>query len=198
MKLLYTKRSPYARKVVVVALEKKIKLELITEDLTKKSPQLLDHNPLGKIPTLILDDGNAICDSSLIGEYLDGLKKSPVLIPANPKKKLEVLSLDAIAKGLADVTVAAYYEKAVLHPQDFNASFIQGREATITRTLEYFDRHVDKLEKLSMASISVACALGYVKFRQGHLWPQKGCRKLVAWFDKFSQRESLQQTVPTA
>lgn len=198
MKLLYTKRSPYARKVLVVAMEKKIKLELVTEDLTKKSPQLLEHNPLGKIPTLILDDDSAICDSSLICEYLDGLKKSPVLIPANPKKRLEVLKLDTIAKGLADVTVAAYYEKAVLHPQDFNATFIEGREAVIIRTLEYFDRQADQLEKLSLASLSVACTLGYVKFRQGHLWPQKGCKKLLKWFDEISRRDSLQQTVPTA
>lgn len=198
MKLLYTKRSPYARKVLVVAIEKKIKLDLVTEDLTNKSSLLLEHNPLGKIPTLILEDQSALCDSSLICEYLDGLKKSPVLIPANPKKKWEVLRLDAIAKGLADITVAAYYEKAVLHPQDFNQSFIQGKEVTITRTIEYFDQHVDQLEKLNMASLSVACALGYVKFRQGHLWPQKGCKKLLKWFDEISRRDSLQQTIPTA
>ncbi|MGE0268767.1 MAG: glutathione S-transferase family protein [Candidatus Omnitrophota bacterium] len=198
MKLLYTKRSPYARKVLVVALEKKIKLELIPEDLTNKSSQLTGHNPLGKIPTLILDDQRAVCDSSLICEYLDGLKKSPVLIPANPKKRLDVLNLDTIAKGLADITVATYYEKAVLHPDDFNQSFIQGKEAAIIRTIEYFDKQLALLEKFNMASISVVCALGYVKFRQGHLWPQKGCKNLLRWFDQVSQRESFQQTIPVA
>ncbi|MBP9854823.1 MAG: glutathione S-transferase N-terminal domain-containing protein [Candidatus Omnitrophica bacterium] len=198
MKLLYTKRSPYARKVLVTAIEKKIKLELIEENLTNKSPNLLTHNPLGKIPTLILDDDTSICDSSLICEYLDGLEKSPVLIPSDPKKRLDVLKIDAIAKGLADNAVAVYYEKAILHPKDFNQSFIDGKEAAIIRTLEYFDQHISDLKEFNMAAISIACAVGYTKFRLEHLWPPKNCKNLIKWFEEVSQRESLRQTIPTA
>ena len=78
MKLLYTKRSPYARKARIVALEKKIDLQLIDEDLTKKSPTLLSTNPIGKIPTLVLDDGEILMDSPVICKYLDGLNERPV------------------------------------------------------------------------------------------------------------------------
>ena len=91
MKLFYTKRSPYARKVRVLALEKGITLDLINEDLAKKSKVLLDSNPLGKVPTLILDNGDTIYDSVVICQYLDELNDTPVLIPKSGKARYEVL-----------------------------------------------------------------------------------------------------------
>jgi glutathione S-transferase len=73
MQLLYTKRSPYARKAQIIALEKGIALTLIDEDLANKSPALLAANPLAKIPVLILDNGQTLFDSPVICEYLDSL-----------------------------------------------------------------------------------------------------------------------------
>ena len=81
MKLLYTKRSPYARKIRVVALEKNIALDLIDEDLQKKSQRLLDANPLGKVPTLVLDNGTTVFDSPVICQYLDNLNDNIIMIP---------------------------------------------------------------------------------------------------------------------
>ena len=195
MKLLYTPRSPYARKVRVTALEKGIDLELVSEDLVNKSPGLVQANPLGKIPALILDNGQTIFDSPVICEYLDHLKPNPALIPKNPAKRLAVLTLAAAADGLMDVTVAMFMEK-VRHPGDFNAAFIAANETTVKRCFVYFDARVAQLEGLSIASIGLASAIGYLNFRMPQLWPATDYPGLARWYEEFSKRPSLQETAP--
>lgn len=197
MKLLYTKRSPYARKVRIVALEKRIDLELIDEDLTKKSQVLLDANPLGKIPALILENGKALFDSPVICQYLDGLSNQPILIPKSSKERLEVLRWEAIGDGLTDVSLAAYREK-LNHPNDFNVAFVTAQEVTIDRTLTFIDQHVEELKTFSLAPIAVIAGVGYTQFRLGHLVDAKKYPHLMAWFTDFSKRPSVQSTIPVA
>ena len=195
MKLLYTPRSPYARKVRIVAIEKGIELELVSEDLVNKSPGLVKANPLGKIPTLILDNGQTIFDSPVICEYLDNIRPRPAFIPNDPQKHLTVLTLTAAADGLMDVTVAMFMEK-VRHPKDFNAAFIAANEATVKRCFAYFDAQADALEELNIASIALASAIGYLNFRMPQLWPPSNYPKLARWYEEFSMRKSMQETVP--
>lgn len=195
MKLLYTKRSPYARKVRVLALEKKIKLDLIEEDLANKSPRLLTASPLGKIPILLLDNKTTLCDSPVICQYLDGLKKSPVLIPRDKNKRLRVLYLEAIADGMMDAAVAAYMERA-RHPENYSTEFIRKQEETILRCAGWFNEQLKDLEKLSLAPIAAASAIGYACFRLPHLAVQDRFNKLGQWFLEFSQRPSMEQTRP--
>src|SRR5665213_1021550 len=106
MKLLYTKRSPYARKVRIIALEKNIPLDLIDEDLQKKSQRLLDANPLGKVPTLVLDNGATIFDSSVICQYLDSLNDKVVMIPH--LERIEILKWEAFADDLTATAINLY------------------------------------------------------------------------------------------
>lgn len=195
MKLLYTKRSPYARKVRIVALEKKIELELVDEDLTNKSQALLEANPLGKIPALILPGGEAIFDSPVICQYLDGLNDIPLLIPHAVKERLHVLRWEAIGDGLTDVSLAAYREK-LQHPKDYNASFVAAQEETIRRTLSFIDEHVSELVTLNLAPIAVVAGVGYTQFRLGHLVDAGKYPDLMAWFSSFSKRPSVASTVP--
>jgi glutathione S-transferase len=93
------------------------------------------------------------------------------------------------------VTVAAFMEKQP-HKDNFNAAFIHKREETVRRCLAYFENHIEKLQPLSIASIAVACALGYIGFRLPHLSPGDHCPDLSKWFTEFSQRSSMVQTVP--
>lgn len=195
MKLLYTKRSPYARKVRIMAIEKQIPLDLVDEDLTNKSPRLLEANPLGKIPTLILDNGEVLVDSPVICEYLDGLKESPRFIPKGKKERFKILHWAAIADGLMDAAVAGYMEK-IRHPENFNAAFIKTQEEAIARGLGFFEKHLKELEKPSLASVAVACAIGYVNFRLPQAGPHAHHPKLAKWFEEFSKRQSLSETQP--
>lgn len=194
MKLLYTKRSPYSRKIQVMALEKHIPLTLVEEDLTKKSPQLLAANPLGKIPALILDDGQSLFDSPVICEYIDSLNDTPVLIA--PAQRFAILRWQALADGLMDGTVAMYLEKA-RHPLDFNPKFLQNQENNCALVLQYCEDHLTELADFSLASIAVACAVDYINFRAPHLNTEGSYPRLQAWLAEFSKRASMQATVPT-
>ena len=195
MKLLYTKRSPYARKVRIMALEKGLKLDLIEEDLTKKSNDLIQANPLGKIPTLILDNGEIIVDSPVIAEYLDSLNDKPVLIPRSGADRFKILHLSALVDGLMDVTIAVYMEK-IRHPKDFNEAFVKAQEETIARSLKFFEGQLGELNKLSLFSVAVASAIGYLNFRVPLLWTKDKLPKLAAWYEQFSNRPSMQATQP--
>ncbi len=195
MKLLYTPRSPYARKVRVAAIEKGIDLELVSEDLVNKSPALVKANPLGKIPTLILDNGQTIFDSPVICEYLDSIQPKPALIPEDLEKRLAVLTFAAAADGLMDVTVAMFMEK-VRHPNDFNAAFIAASEVTVRRCFAYFETRTARLNELSVASIALAGAIGYLNFRMPRLWPAADHPELARWYEEFSKRPSMKETVP--
>jgi len=195
MKLLYTKRSPYARKVRIVALEKSIDLEFMDEDLTKKSPQLFKANPIGKIPTLILDNGETLMDSRVICEYLDTLNDRAVLIPKSGKERFDILRWEAIADGLTEVALPAYMEK-IRHPEDFNVAFISSQEEAVHRILVFMDQRVDELKILSLAPIAVVSNVGWVQFRLPHLIEGRKYSKLMAWLHEFSKRPSVGSTVP--
>src|SRR5271154_4584948 len=139
MKLLFTKRSPYARKAIVIALEKNIKLELIDEDLQKKSQRLLDANPLGKVPTLILDNGTTVFDSPVICQYLDGLSDKVVMIPRSVSERIEVLKWEAFADDLMVAAINLYLEK-LRHPQDFHKDFTAALEKNVHSAYSYIEK----------------------------------------------------------
>lgn len=197
MKLLYTKRSPYARKVIILALEKKIKLDLVAEDLTKKSTHLIEANPLAKVPSLILDGGIALFDSPVICEYIDSLNETPILIPKEKNERLKVKQWEALADGLMDVTIALYMEK-IRHPKDFNVEFVRNQQETIYRTLFFLEHNLNQLKHFNLGSIAVAAAIGYLNFRLPALGPSENFPQLHAWFAEFSKRPSMKETVPTA
>lgn len=193
MKLLYTKRSPYARKVRVVALEKGITLDLIDEDLANKSDRLKHSNPIAKIPTLILDNSQTIYDSKVIAYYLEQLKPNPNLYPLDMHARIEALKWEALADDLVTVAINAYMEK-IRHPENFNASFIHAQEQSIIQAFNYAQEHLNELSNLHIGSINMICAIGYIKFRLPHIMiPQQ----LKTWFDQLSQRPSFAQTIPT-
>lgn len=192
MKLLYTKRSPYARKVRVIALEKNIALDLIDEDLQKKSQRLLDANPLGKVPTLVLDNGTTVFDSPVICQYLDGLNDRAMMIPREASERIEVLKWEAFADDLMTAAINLYMEK-VRHPQDFHKDFSAVLEANILSACRYIEKSLPKLEKFNLAPVAVASAIGYIHFRLPHL-KVKGA--LSHWFEDISKRPSMSQTVP--
>lgn len=192
MKLYYTKRSPYARKVRIMALEKAIPLDLIDEDLANKSLDLCASHPLGKVPTLVLDNGYAIYDSVVICQYLESLNKSPQLIPHDALARIDVLKWEALADDMVTTAIVTYMEK-VRHPQEFNAAFINNSEASILKGYDYMSANLKALSTFNLASIACACAIGYIHFRLPHL---TAAGSLAKWFEDLSERPSLKQTIP--
>ena len=149
MKLLYTKRSPYARKVRVIALEKNILLDLVDEDLQRKSQRLLDANPLGKVPTLVLDQGTTVFDSPVICQYLDSLDDRNIMIPRENPQRIEVLKWEAFADDLTAAAINLYMER-IRHPNDFHQDFTDSLEANIQGAYRYIQNNLSKLKNFNL------------------------------------------------
>jgi len=192
MHLLYTKRSPYARKAIVIALEKGILLDLVDEDLQKKSQRLLEANPLGKVPTLVLDNGTTVFDSPVICQYLDNLNDKAIMIPRESNERLEVLKWEAFADDLMTAAINLYMEK-VRHPNDFHKDFTVTLERNILSSYAYIEKNLSKLKKFNLASVAVASAIGYIHFRLPHLKVQGA---LSSWFEEIAKHPSMAKTIP--
>ena len=111
MKLIGSLASPYVRKVRVVMAEKKLDYQLVLEDVWAPDTTILQSNPLGKVPCLLMEDGGAMFDSRVIVEYLDTLTPVGKLIPAHGRERAEVKSWEALADGVSDAAILIRLEK---------------------------------------------------------------------------------------
>lgn len=195
--LFYTKRSPYARKVRVMAYEKGVaeKLKLVEVDLMHRPHNLLDANPLGKIPALRLgEERGTLYESPVICEFIETLSDEPVLIPAG--QRIEILNMTALADGLADACVAWVMEQRRDEDQQ-SLDALARYNSTIVRTLARFDRDIAWFDKpLTLAHIALGTTLGYVMYRLPNLRWEGEYPRLKIWYDTFSERESMELTRP--
>ena len=199
MKLYFTPASPYARKVRVNALELALneRIELLPVTLSPVSPhaQLREHNPLGKIPTLLTDSGEALYDSPVICEYLDALAGGGRLWPAAGPVRWRALRRQALADGITDAAVLVRYEQTV-RPEALRWNeWIEGQRLKIRTALAVLE--TESLEgPFDIGAISIACALGYLDLR----FPEERWRdhrpRLANWFAALAQRPSLVSTAP--
>ncbi len=198
MKLLYSKASPFARKVRACAAALRIdgRIELIEVDVTDPPASLTDANPLAKIPTLITEDGFAIFDSPVICEYLNGTSDAIPIIPASGAPRWLCLRLEALGDGLMDAAVG---RRQLLGTGRLSADheLPERRRAAILRTLDSLER-----EKLSLhidvGVLSIACALGYLDLRFATEDWRPGRPRLTQWFASISEHECLSSTRPDA
>ena len=199
MKLLYSPASPYARKVLVVAHETglidRIAVTAAGASPTGPSAEVAAHNPLGKIPALVLEDGTALYDSRVICEYLDGLSAGPRLFPEGGAR-WDALTRQALADGLLDAALLTRYER-VLRPEDKRwEAWDSGQTGKIRSALDRFETLVAGLPALDIGIIAMACALGYLDLRFPDLAWREGRPALASWFAAFERRPSMDATVP--
>jgi glutathione S-transferase len=202
MKLIGALTSPYVRKVRVVMAEKKLDVQFVLEDVWGQD-KILDSNPLGKVPCLVLDGGEAVFDSRVIVEYLDTLSPVGKLIPASGRERVEVRTWEALADGLLDAAILARLEahwagrKAGERSQawiDRQMSRVDGAVKAMSRGLG--DKPFCAGNHLTLADIAVGCALGYLDFRFPQIdWrePHPNLKKL---HEKLMQRQSFIDTAP--
>ena len=167
MKLLYTTNSPYARKVRIVATEKHI--EMVLEEVMLASPDcpVKQYNPLGKVPVLILDDGDSLYDSRVIVEYLDNRTPLGHLLPHDHNARVWVRRWEALADGACDAAVAVIMEQRK-DVQD--AALIKKQMDKVTRGLQVLDKDLANQkwcvdDTFSLADVAVGCLLGYLNLR---------------------------------
>lgn len=203
MKLYFAGTSPYVRKVVVMAMEtgldKKIEQVPTTVMPTQPNLELAKDNPLMKLPTLVTDDGVALYDSYVICDYLDSLHKGEKLIPASGPARWTVLRLHALASGLTDAGILCRYENLFHEDGKRSDPWLQGQIAKINHGLDELEKEVKNLTgPLNIAQIAAGCSIGWLEFRKPAGDIRKGRPKLMAWYDEFAKRPSMQATIPKA
>lgn len=201
MKLLHSSTSPYARKVRIVAAEKKLDLELQTADPWTGEPELARINPLGKVPALLMDDGGSLFDSRVIVEYLDGLSPVHRLIPDTSRDRIAAKRWEAIADGLCDAAILARLEAARPDCNDSSARQIERQRGKIAACLDEMSRELGEREfcvgnALSLADIACGCALGYLKLRFPDIAWEGSHPNLSRHYKKMAARPSFKQTEP--
>ena len=203
MKLIGATASPYVRKVRIVMAEKKLDYQFVTEDVWAAETTIAQSNPLGKVPCLVMEGGEALFDSRVIVEYLDTLSPVGKLIPGMGRERAEVKTWEALADGLLDAAILARLE----------ANWAGRPKAQ--RNQAWIDRQMDKIHAstkamnqgladkpfcagihMSLADIAVGCALGYLDFRFPDIAWRGAYPNLAKLSDKLAQRTSFIDTKP--
>jgi glutathione S-transferase len=203
MKLIGSTTSPYVRKVRVVMAEKKLDYQFVLDDVWSTDTQVTASNPLGKVPCLIMEGGEALFDSRVIVEYLDTLSPVGKLIPSVGRERAEVKTWEALADGILDAALLARME-----------TVWTGRTKN-QRSQAWIDRQIGKIDAsllamaqglgdkpfcsgghLSLADIAVGCALSYLDFRFPKLYWRNQHPNLVKMLERLETRPSFASTAP--
>ena len=203
MKLIGSLTSPYVRKVRVVMAEKKLDYRFEVEDVWAPASVITDANPLGKVPCLVMEGGEAVFDSRVIVEYVDTLSPVGQLIPRTGRERVEVRTWEALADGMLDAAILARLEQTW-----------QGR-ADAERSSAWTERQMLKVHAavkamgqglgerawcsgnhFSLADIAVGCALGYLDFRFPEIDWRADNANLARLHEKLAARPSFADTLP--
>jgi len=182
--------SPFVRKVRIAAsvlgLEHDIKLE--NADTANVSDTVRQQNPIGKIPTLLLEDGSALFDSRVIVEYLDHRAGGGRVIPADPSARFAALRQQALADGILDASILIIYENRWRVAEQREPKWVEHQAGKVERALASLAAAPPGVSAIpDVGQISVACALGYRDFRFEGGW-RKDHPALVRWLDEFATR----------
>jgi glutathione S-transferase len=199
MKLFWSSRSPFVRKVMVFAhecgLAGRIECERTPVSMSQPNAGLLKINPTGKIPTLLLDDGSALYDSTVICEYLDSLHAGVKLFPPSGPARWTALRRHALGNNLLDNLML--WRNETLRPQaqqspDILAAF----ELKVRNAVAALDGEADALaaDPVGIGHVAIACALDYMDFRFAALDWRKGRNRLAKWHNAFALRPSMTAT----
>jgi glutathione S-transferase len=203
MKLLASLASPYTRKVRVVLAEKRIECELAPVDVLPAENPVNVHNPLGKVPTLVLDDGTPLYDSRVIVEFLDSVSPLARLIPEDRRERVAVRRWEALADGVLDAGLLVRYES--LRPQKLQSAEWTGKQlARIHRGLAQLGADLGERgwchgERYSLADIALGCCMGWLDFRRpGDLDWHAEYPALARHYARLLERPAFADTVPKA
>ena len=200
MKLRYTARSPFVRKVIVLAHEHGLadRIEMVPTSLSpvQGNDTLALENPLMKVPSLVTDDGQTLFDSPVICEYLDDMATGRKLFPATGPARWAALRQQALGDGILDAIILCAYETA--RPEDKRwGGWTDGQMRKAHLGLAAVERE-DLSSPRTIGHIAIGCMLGYLDLR----FPDDGWRqrhpKLALWYKDFAELPGMKATRPPA
>lgn len=199
MQLFFSPTSPYARKVVIVAIETGL-ISRIEKIDAKPHPidrdqTVVRSNPLGKVPTLVTDDGQALFDSRVICEYLATIAGDIKIFPDDRARRWGALSAQALSDGILDAALLIRYEETLRQPELQSAPWKAGQWEKLESALDALEAQASSFSvDPDIGLISISCALGYLDFRFTTYDWRKSRNGLSTWFAQFEQRESIVQS----
>ncbi len=199
MKLLYSPASPYARKVRVLIIEKNLQdqVELVPVVPADKPDSLISANPLGRIPTLVRDDGSSLFDSPVICEFLDTLGDGTDGRSGTGDGQWAVKHLHAYGDGISDTVFTVSMERR-RDASEQSPAYINSQVARVARGLSDLNHRVgDFALTPNLGEIAVACSLGYADLRLAKDLDWRAANPaLAAWYGEICKRPSMAQTEP--
>ncbi len=199
MKLHWSPRSPFVRKVMIAAhelgLAQRLDCVRTVAASTRPHPGLMADNPLSKIPTLVLDDGSVLYNSRVICEYLDGLSKGTRLFPAEPRARMRALRRQALGDGALDFLLLLRDERARAQA---SAVHVAAFTAKMQAVLAAFEREAGDLaaSAFDIGHIGIGGALCYLDFRFADQDWRKDHPRVAHWHAQFRARHSVRATEP--
>jgi glutathione S-transferase len=203
MKLIGSVSSPYVRKVRIVMFEKKLDFQFVTEDVWSAATAISQSNPLGKVPCLVMEGGEALFDSRVIVEYIDTLSPVGKLIPPVGRERAEVKTWEALADGVLDAAILGRLEATWpgRTAEQRSAAWIERQMGKIHASMKAISQGLgDKAYcagiHFSLADIAVGCVLGYLDFRFPQINWRADYPNLAKLDDKLATRQSFIDTKP--
>ena len=200
MKLYWSSRSPYVRKVMICAHERGIadRIERVRAivSLSQADPNVMRDNPLGKIPTLILDDGRILYDSVVICEYLDSLGNGPALFPPHGEQRLSALRRHALGNSMLDTLILWRAELAKPQARQ-TPEWLTTFALKIRNALDVIETDADRLMQtpFDIGHVAIAVALEYLDFRFADLEWRNGHPRAAAFSAQSGRRDSVKKTL---
>lgn len=198
MKLRFSITSPFVRKVRILAIEAGLEdeIELQPTNAWAADTDLPKDNPLSKVPSLVLDNGDTLYDSPVICEYLDSLHTGHKLFPEAGPDRWRQLKLQALADGITDAAVQIRIE-GHMRPEDKRwPGWIERQTAAINRGLDEVEREVGHFGVFLIGPIAVVSTLGYLDFRKPVADWRVGRPHLAHWYSTVHNRRSVRDTEP--
>lgn len=205
MKLHYSPRSPYVRKVMACAIELGLadRLEKVRSPVAMSEPNLalMRDNPLGRLPTLVTDEGMVLFDSIVICEYLDGLaaeKGNASLFPAAGPARIQALRWHALGDGMLDTGILWRNERdkpASRQTPEWLGNF----ELKMRNALDFLEKEAPLLEQepVGIGHLALGCALGYLDFRFQDIRWRESRPAIAGWYARIAERASMKGTLPS-
>lgn len=176
--------SPFGRKVQIAATLLGVDVTVVAADTMSPTDSLRRENPLGKIPTLVLEDGTTLFDSRVIVAYLDHAAGGGRLIPAEAGERFAALRLEALADGIAEAALLEVYEARWRDAGGRNQAWTEHQAGKVARGLAALEAAVPQ-GAVTVGHVALACALGYLDLRFEGLW-RTSHPGLAAWLDGFA------------
>ncbi|TWI61511.1 glutathione S-transferase [Pseudoduganella lurida] len=203
MKLIGSLASPYVRKVRVVLAEKKLDYQLVLDNVWADDTAVHEVNPLGKVPCLVLEDGDVIYDSRVIAEYLDTLTPVCKLLPPNGRERVEIRNWEALADGTTDAAIVVRLEHTLRPPELRSDAVIERHHLKVRRALASMAERLGERQwcvgtHYSLADVAVGCTLGWLAFRFPDIDWRGTHPNLARLLDRLHERPSFRDTVPQA